>query len=354
MATAPSAWFARDGDAWYDGEPSRADALADGVASWSGVDRGAFHTGSDRYDAEWRFGAHMMAAMGFGQLALAHPDHRAAHLAQMDACLDKLVGPDLAAFDTEAWGQSPWDALDGDDGHAAFYGYTALPLALRREIAPGSRFDATEERLIAGLARRFAAADGLIATYPGERYAVDNAAGIGAIGLHDAATGEDHGAVVKKWEAMVHDRLIDRSTGLLAQSATADGRIVDGPRGSGTALAAYFLSWADPALSRSLWGAMRAQMYGGPPGFGAMREYPPGVFGLGDIDSGPVIFGYGVSSTGFSLAGARLYGDRAVFRRLYATTALFGAPQGDHFATGGPLGDAILFAMLTAPRGEGP
>lgn len=248
-------------------------------------------------------------------------------------------------------GQSPWDAVDGDDGHAAFYGYTALPLALRRHIAPGSRFDAVEDRLIAGLVRRFDGSDGLIATYPGERYGVDNAAGIGAIGLHDATTGEDHGATVRKWESMVRATQLDRSN-LLLQSTTADGRPLDGPRGSGTALAAYFLSWGDPQLSRELWSAMRAQMYGGPPGFGAMREYPPGVFGLGDIDSGPVIFGYGVSSTGFSLAGARLYGDQPAFRRLYATTALFGAPLSDHFATGGPLGDAILLAMLTAPRGE--
>ena len=84
-----------------------------------------------------------------------------------------------------------------------------------------------------------------------------------------------------------------------------------------------------------------------------MREYPRGVFGLGDIDSGPVIFGFGVSSTGFSLAGARRYGDDDAFSALYATTHVFGAPTavGDatRFATGGPIGDAILFAMLTAP-----
>ena len=46
--------------------------------------------------------------------------------------------------------------------------------------------------------------------------------------------------------------------------------------------------------------------------------------------------------------------DADAFVALYATAHLFGAPFDEQstrtFATGGPLGDAILFAMLTAPR----
>jgi len=89
-------------------------------------------------------------------------------------------------------------------------------------------------------------------------------------------------------------------------------------------------------------------------GFGFVREYPRHMAGQGDIDSGPVLFGYGVSPTGFALEDARMYGDRAYFRKLYATAHLFGAPTVSrkrvNFTTGGPLGNALLFAMLTAPR----
>ena len=89
-------------------------------------------------------------------------------------------------------------------------------------------------------------------------------------------------------------------------------------------------------------------------GFGGVREYARGHEGGGDIDSGPVLFGVSVSATGFALAGARASGDRGLFTSLYRTAELFGVPvdrgAGRRFATGGPLGNALLLAMMTAER----
>ena len=71
-----------------------------------------------------------------------------------------------------------------------------------------------------------------------------------------------------------------------------------------------------------------------------------------DPDFGLLICSYSIAATGFSLAAARGQQDRDFFRRLYATSYLFGAPQ-DHsgrrnYVSGGPLGDVIMFAVLTA------
>ncbi len=350
--TFPWLWGQHVGAAWFDGDVARADALARGVEASLENGDGHFQTGSERFDGEWWFGTFQMAALGFGHLALQHADHRVVHLAQMEKALDRLRAPGVDGFDSAAWGESPWDGLAGANDHAAFYGYTALPYALHRKLAPGTAYDVVEQQLIDALTWRFET-HGVLETYPGERYPIDNSAGIGALGLHDAATGQDHAALIAGWGHVARERFVDPATGLFVQSVAADLSVVDGPRGSGTGLASYFLSWADPALSRDLWAAQRRELYGGGLGFGAMREYPRGVFGLGDIDSGPVIFGFGVSSTGFALSSARRHGDRDAFCALYATTHVFGAPTavGDatRFATGGPIGDAILFAMLTAP-----
>ena len=52
------------------------------------------------------------------------------------------------------------------------------------------------------------------------------------------------------------------------------------------------------------------------------------------------------------IAGTRIFGDRDYFKQLYRTSVLFGAPLqsgGDwEYVAGGPLGNAIMFAMLTA------
>ena len=71
-----------------------------------------------------------------------------------------------------------------------------------------------------------------------------------------------------------------------------------------------------------------------------------------DRDSGPVILGVSVSATGFALAPARAFGRQDVFERLYRTTELFGmrvdSGERSRFATGGPIGNALLLAFLTS------
>ncbi len=342
----------------YDGDLETQLAHARGVARWvdEPLSEADFGTGSQRFDGEWLFGTYVMGAIGHGQVAHEHPEYRALAGERMERAIDGALSREGRAFDRAAWGTDPLDDIGTRRAHVAYLGYLDLALALHRQVDPESKFIELEEsitRHLAGLLER--SATGLVETYPGEVYPVDNAAFIGALGVHDAVTGEDHRTLIRRFRAELRGRYISAETGLLYQSvARRDGRPVDAARGSGTALATYFLAYADPELSEQLWSAMRRELYRQGLGFGAMREYAPGPGGQGDIDSGPVVLGLGVSATGFAIGAARAHGDRDAYRSLYATAALFGAPTetGDltSFALGGPIGDAIMFAMLTAPR----
>ncbi len=369
LATVPHRVCERDAGAYFDGDAKSVDALAASVAGWTGkeLEPDSFATGSRRFDGEWLFGTYMMAAMGFGQVALASDDpvRRAENVARMERCLDAMLAPAARAFDGDAW---TFDALAStrapagsaqDRGHAAYLGYAGLALGLHRVVAPVSRFDAAHDAIAAALGRRFAASPtGFVETYPGEVYPVDNAAGLGALALHAKAV---HGAaspgLTRGLEAM-RTRAVQPASGLLAQAVSAvDASPRDPGRGSGTALGAYFLAFADPALSASLYHAVHRELFRTILGFGAVLEHPTSCvecMGRVDIDSGPVFLGFGVSATGFAIGASRANDDRDAFSALYATAHLFGAPFDEGgtrtFATGGPLGDAILFAMLTAPR----
>ena len=87
-------------------------------------------------------------------------------------------------------------------------------------------------------------------------------------------------------------------------------------------------------------------------GLGGIEEYPEGVRGWGDIDSGPVILGISVAATGFSLAPARALQRPDIFQSLYRSAGVFGLPVnlwGEfHFYTGGAIGNALLLAMLSS------
>jgi hypothetical protein len=362
----PRLWCDRGGQALFEGRPGSAAPLAREVGAWmvAGVDADRFSTGSSRFDGEWALGTHQMALLGLGQTVLQHPDLREELTPAMDAGLTRLLEPSTRSFGTEAWGEDGLRALDSSSGHA-YLGYLNLALGMHRLVTPDSDLAGLHDELTAALARRLSQAPhGTIETYPGETYPPDVCAVAGSIGLHARVTGTDHGEVLAAWAEAFREHHVDPDTGLLVQAVDgASGEPLDRARASGTAIGAYFLAFADPELSAGFHAALKDHCRVGVLGFGGMREFARGQGGgFGDVDSGPVVFGVGMSATGFALASARIHRDRATFRQLHRTAVLFGAPlERDgrrSFVTGGPLGNAILLAMLTAGPGtaswEGP
>lgn len=324
-------------------------ALATTVSA--GVATSNFHTGSERFDGEWVFGTFLMSTLGLGQVVLAHPEQRAALVPAMERSVRELVSDQANAFGTAAWGTRGLATLATGEGHG-YLGYANLALSMLRLIAPDNAHARLSDELTEALAARLAAAPhALFETYPGEAYAPDMAMVAGSIALHDCAVGRSERAFMPGWRAEFL-RYVDPKSGLLYQAADArTGQPKDAPRGSGTAISAYALSFVDARVSRQLYEGLRRQAVN-VLGLGMMREYPADRRGPGDIDSGPVLFGVGVAASGFALAAARLHGDAQLFGSLYRTVDLFGVPLHDtgqwHFMSGGPLGNAIILAMNSA------
>ncbi|HEX4339392.1 MAG TPA: hypothetical protein VH062_25975 [Polyangiaceae bacterium] len=343
----------------YAGDRATEEQTARAVDGWirRGFGESSFATGSALFDEEWIFGTYQMAALGFGQVALEHPEEAALDRERMERAMDRMLAPAGHQFDTAAWHHDGLAGLDGLEAHAAFFGYANLVLSLHRKIYGESKYSALNDRMTAALVRRYVASRYLpIETYPGETYPVDNTAGIASIALHAKATGKPE-PVLAKLLAAFRLHSVDAKTGLLIQSLHHDGSRLDAPRGSGTTLGAYFMSFGDPAFSYELHTAVQRELATRILGFRVVSEYPSSVVGgKGDIDSGPLLFGYSVSATGFAIAACRIHRDETCYRELLSTANLFGVPfdrgdAGRTFVAGGPLGDAILFAMQTAHAG---
>jgi hypothetical protein len=367
----PAAVCARRADAFLRGDVAPQRALARGARDWLDVppDELVFHTGSARFDGEWYLIAHMAAALGFAQTALEHPELAGEHAPLVARACDRLLLPRGRAHDAEAWGEDPLATLDAPaerprHGHLAFLGYANLALSMERRVSPQSPHAAIGDAVTEALVRAFAASPtGLLESYPDETYPADNAAAVASIVLHDraapaaaaqAAAGgsTDHAAVVQRVLAALRARFTDAASGLLYQRVdSATGAPREGARASGTAMAAFVLGYAGPDAASPWWDAL-ARQWDTVLGFGGVREFPPGARGAGDIDSGPVILGLGVSASAFGLASARRAGDGARFRSGFASAWLFGLPSEDggalRFVSGGSLGNVLLFAVMTA------
>jgi len=313
-----------------------------------------FATGSRHIDGEWWLATYAFAILGYAQLAEHQPALRPELRVAARHALDQLLRPEVRAFDTRKWGDDMLDCLDEDEHDHVVLGYLGLGLGAARLLDPELPEAALHDRVATALERRFTTTDAaLLLSFPGVAFPVDNAAGFATIGLHARATGRplspELRARIAHWEATFMSE-----DGLLVQTAHAhSGRATSPVRGSGTALAAWLMSYTDPPLASRLAEGTRDTLGATVLGLGAVREYRPGTPGRGDIDSGPLVFGLSVSATGFALGAARGIGDDAWAARLWATTRLFGAPGPDgRFLFGGPLGNAILLAALTTPAAD--
>lgn len=361
VLTLPGWWCRRGARGAFDGNPPGLRALALGAKALvldAAFSPDQFHNQDKLFNGEWFFGSYFTAGCGFAQLVSEHPDLAAEFTPAATECVNRLLNPETRAFDTAMWGGDALASLDGNDGHAAYLGYLNFLLGLERRVNPATPHAALNDRISAALARRLLASPiGLLETYPNEVYPVDNGFVAGSLGLHERNAGTSHRAALDHWRARMREKYIDPASGLLIQAVNVtDGSDIDAPRASGTALGLWPIQSVDPAMAADLYRALVTHQRRTFAGFAAMREYAPGHSGLGDIDSGPVVGGIGLSPTGFALAGARMHGDFDTFRGLYASAHLFGAPAHRDgrlaYISGGALGNAILFAMLTAPRAE--
>ncbi len=362
----PAWWCGRQATAWYDGDAELRESLASELTAFETRQAMQAHLPSkNRFVGEWALVTHQMTALGLAQLCLGAREHtespRSAG-ATTTGCTQatEVTRAALASFEganrdfgTHAWGEDALAALGSAHGHA-YLAYPALALGMARLVDPSfpPPVAAVHDRVIAALARRLEASKtGLIDTYPGEAFPTDVAAVAAAIAVHGRATGTDHRLTLEGWVKRVRS-LQRHSSGLVWQRMDSlTGHPLDAPRGSGTGLAAYFAGFVDRALARELTDALleheRTLL-----GFGAIAEYAAGYDGAGDVDSGPVILGVSVAATGFALAVAHAHRREAAFTELYRTTELFGVLHRDssraRFVTGGPIGNALLLAMLTS------
>jgi hypothetical protein len=350
----PRWWCGRAAAEYFDGDRDAQVELGRGVAR-AITDHTGLHfyrTGDERFDGQSAIAIYQMAIMGLSQIVSEHPETREEFLPALRSAADRLVDPQTLAYAARRYGQHGVVRVDPGEGHA-YLGYLGLALGMLRAVDRDTPHAKLHDRINETLAQRLSRAPhGLIETYPGETWPPDVAAVAGSIGLHARITGTDQSSLLKSWSLRYERCAVDRSGYLVQRVKSGSCVPADLPRGSGTAIASYFIGFADPALSARLERALAEHGARSYLGFGGVREYLPARVGRGDLNAGPIVLGLSVGASGYALAAARSHGDRELFERVYRSAHLFGVPirhdGARTFAVGGVLGNALLSAMLTA------
>ncbi len=274
-----------------------------------------------------------------------------------------LRTPDGSDLHTQALAESAWalERLDSKAGRAAFsptldppYGvfYVGWSNWLRggrlmlqapeeRDPAEVARFQADCQ----ALATAFDQSDTpFLSAYPGQAWPVDSVVAAATLRLHDALFPAQFSDTLEHWLDAAQMRRA-AYTGLLPHRADPhSGQPLSGARGSSQSIIARFLIEVDPDWGRSQYLQFRQEFvrpFLGAPG---VLEYPAGVNGRGDVDSGPLVMGFSASATVVTLGAAQVQGDREVGDTLLRAAEAVGLPL--------RLGDAKRYAFGLMPVGD--
>lgn len=192
-----------------------------------------------------------------------------------------------------------------------------------------------------------------LCSYQNMAWPCDNVVAMAALNLHDSIFAPRFQNQISAWvsQAKTH---VDPETGLLPhQVDPATGKPITVARGSSQSIIARFLIDVDPEWGYQQYQLFRNQFAATVFGLPGIREYPKGFKGVGDIDSGPLVFGISVSSTVVTMGAARNYGDDRLLHPLMKTSEMAGLPiscAGKKMYAFGllPVGDEFVLWSKTA------
>ncbi|MCE7991871.1 MAG: hypothetical protein HEP71_07820 [Roseivirga sp.] len=193
-----------------------------------------------------------------------------------------------------------------------------------------------------------------LSSYSDQSWPADSFLAIASLAIHDQLFGPVYKNDIADWLQKVKQRL-DSDTNMLAHKTHPEsGSVLETPRGGSMALMLRLLAEIDTELARSQYALFKQHFVSTALGLPMVREYPKGSFGLGDIDSGPVILGTGFAGTIVSIGTFKVFGEAERAHRQYSTVTAFGLARTDEVAKSYllgmlPMADAFIAWSRTAP-----
>lgn len=216
--------------------------------------------------------------------------------------------------------------------YGAFYrGWTAYVLGRILMLEPqDSSIRVVFQENCAAIAKAIEATEKpYLESYSELSWPADNVVCLAALALHDRLFEPRYSETRIKWLNRIKSSLLPENQLIPHAYNLKKNKALMGARGSSQALMLAFLPEIDSMFAREQYQRFRSTFLTYCLGLPGIREYPHGLAGTGDIDSGPVVFGIGGAASIVAVRAASLHEDWSVAMGLRNGTSALLLPQHD-------------------------
>lgn len=161
-------------------------------------------------------------------------------------------------------------------------------------------------------------------SYPDSSWPADVLLCVASLNIHDKNFAPKYQGIIKSWIERVKSNL-DSFTGLIPHSINSlTGNAIEGARGSSVSLILRLLIEIDEEFAVEQYKLYKKYFRITRLGVPAIREYPKGKEGKGDIDSGPVIWKVGFAGTIVSIGVSKAFGDYEIANKTSNAMDFYG------------------------------
>jgi len=165
-------------------------------------------------------------------------------------------------------------------------------------------------------------------SYSRSIWPADNFVAIASVAEYGRSIDSVYNNFIAGWVEIAKSHLPDDETLFPHSVLYPSERIAEYARGSSQSLILTMLSEIDPALARIHLVIFKEKFHTSILGLDMIREYPIGMDGIGDVDSGPVIWGVGASASIAGLSAFYSNGDTLSGKELEKSIRILKSPSG--------------------------
>jgi hypothetical protein len=163
-------------------------------------------------------------------------------------------------------------------------------------------------------------------SYYGGTWPTDVVLCVASLALYDKVFETRYKDVIAEWVSQVRTHLDEN--GMIPHSiSSGKGKVKENARGSSMSLMLIFLHEINPQFAQEQFVIFKENFIHSKLGLTGVREYPKGQFGTGDVDSGPVILGFGGAATIVGMQTLSLFGEHTTSLKIRNTVEAMAFPM---------------------------